>query len=278
MGSYHGVIKKESRPYLESLRDDIAARRDHDFFWPTGTQVYCGTQGSGKTISAVRHLLRLKDRYPKAIVVSNIAFTHLQAVEVDEYLTRKDWVESMSSDEVAASEEGIFLASRDYIRFTSMEELAKALTHINNGKYGVIYVVDEIHTYFNALESKNIPMYVFTEISQQRKQRKLIVGTSQLFLRMAKPLREQCDNLVMCNTIMGFLTITKAYDGMTLSQDYDGSLNGNLKKVGWFFHRRNLRNAFDTYQKVVSGKEQFEFDSIQRIEVTGKLSKKLKIK
>ena len=158
--------------------------------------------------------------------------------------------------------------------FSDMDDLALALTHINNGKYGVIYVIDEIHTYFNALESKNIPMYVFTEISQQRKQRKLIVGTSQLFLRMAKPLREQCDNLIMCRTLGGFITTQKAYDGMSLSQDYDGSLSGDLKKVGWFFHTRKIRGAFDTYQKVVSGAEQYEFETVNRIELVEKKRKK----
>jgi hypothetical protein len=156
-----------------------------------------------------------------------------------------------------------------------MDELALALTHVNNGKFGVIYVIDEIHTYFNALESKNIPMYVFTEISQQRKQRKLIIGTSQLFLRMAKPLREQCDNLIVCNTIGGVLTIQKAFDGMTIAQDYDGTLTGNHKKTGWFFHTRRIRNAFDTFQKVVSGQVQFE--EVNRFEMVGKKGKKLSL-
>ena len=119
------------------------------------------------------------------------------------------------------------------------------------------YLIDEIHTYFNALESKNIPMYVFTEISQQRKQRKLIIGTSQLFLRMAKPFREQCDSLIICNTTFGVFTSQKAYDGMTLEQDFDGSLSGTIKKKGFFFHKRFIRNSFDTYQKVISGAEQY---------------------
>lgn len=261
MPDYHKIIRKNSRPYTESLRDDIAARKDKDFFWPTGTQVYCGTQGSGKTVSAVAHLLRLKDRYPKAIIVSNIALTHFTPLGVKEFLRLENG-------------EGNFQASEQYVTFSDMDELALALTHINNGKYGVIYVIDEIHTYFNALDSKNIPMYVFTEISQQRKQRKLIVGTSQLFLRMAKPLREQCDNLIMCRTFGGFVTSQKAYDGMSLSQDYDGSLSGNLKKIGWFFHTRKIRGAFDTYQKVVSSAQQLEFESVNRIEMVEKKHKK----
>jgi hypothetical protein len=269
MADYEKVIKKHSRPYIESLRDDIAARRDSDFFWPTGTQVYCGTQGSGKTISAVAHLLRLKNRYPNAIIVSNIALTNFTPLAVKEYLELEKNYEPSEADK-----EGRFQADKHYVSFSDMEDLALALTRVNNGKYGVIYVIDEIHTYFNALDSKNIPIYVFTEISQQRKQRKLIVGTSQLFLRMAKPLREQCDNLIMCHTIGGFITIQKAYDGMSLTQDYDGSLNGKLKKVGWFFHTRKLRSAFDTFQKVVSGAEQYEFETVNRIEVIEKKRKK----
>ena len=269
MADYHKIIKKNSRPYIESLRDDIAARKDPDFFWPTGTQVYCGTQGSGKTISAIAHLLRLKNRYPKAIVVSNIALTNFTPLGVKEFLQLE-----RSDEQSETTGEGSFQASSHYVMFSDMDDLALALTHINNGKYGVIYVIDEIHTYFNALESKNIPMYVFTEISQQRKQRKLIVGTSQLFLRMAKPLREQCDNLIMCRTLGGFITTQKAYDGMSLSQDYDGSLSGDLKKVGWFFHTRKIRGAFDTYQKVVSGAEQYEFETVNRIELVEKKRKK----
>lgn len=258
-GGFTNVITKDSHPYLQSLRDDLAARKNPDFFWPTGTQVYCGRQGSGKTVSAVKHLLDLKERYPQAILVSNIALTTFAPIQFSNEFDLKTKLETINKE-------------KEYIYFDSMDKLAIALTNVNNGFKGVIYIIDEIHTYFNALDSKNIPMYVFTEISQQRKQRKLIIGTSQLFLRMAKPLREQCDNLIMCNTVAGVFTIQKAYDGMTLTQDYDGALNGTLKKIGWFFHNRKIRNAFDTYQKVVSGEQQFE--EINRLE----LPKKRKIK
>lgn len=228
MSHYVKVIKREARPYLESLRDDLRARKDKDFFWPNGTQVYCGAQGSGKTISAVKHALKLKARWPKAKVVTNLELN-------------VPW---------------------EYIQFQDMDGLAKVLVEVNNAKYGVIYLIDEIHTYFNALDSKNIPMFVFTEISQQRKQRKVIIGTSQLFMRLAKPFREQCDNIVICRTYFGFITKTTAYDGMTIEQDYDGNIIGEIKKRGFYFHTRKLRDTFDTYQKVVSAAEQYE--SVQR--------------
>lgn len=260
MADYLGVIKKESKPKLESIADDIKARQDKEFFWPSGTQVYCGTQGSGKTISAVRHLLRIKQRYPKAIIVSNLQL--------------KGWSPLIFGNKNELQSTLLEIDPQaQYISFSDMEELKLALVGVNNGKHGVIYLIDEIHTYFNALDSKNIPMFVFTEISQQRKQRKLIVGTSQLFLRMAKPFREQCDSVIMCNTHFGILTTQKAYDGMTLTQDYDGKLHGSLKKRGWFFHNRKIRNAFDTYQKVVSGAEQYDQSQNIAIQVKGKRKK-----
>lgn len=222
-------VRKYRKFHASAYIDDKKDARDKDAFRVSGTQVYCGRQGSGKTISAVRHLIEIKNRYPKAIVVTNLELN-------------VPW---------------------EYTRFSTASELMELLTSVENGKFGVVYLIDEIHTYFNSVESKGIPPYVFTEISQQRKQRKTIIGTSQLFLRIAKPFREQCDNMISCNTWFGVFTRNRVYDGMTLEQDYDGSLIGDVKKRGYFWHSRELRNCFDTYQKVVSAKTQMlQFDPV----------------
>lgn len=73
------------------------------------------------------------------------------------------------------------------------------LKTLENGYYGVIYLIDEIHLEFNSLESKNIDIEVMIEVSQQRKQRKHIIGTSQVYGRLAKPFREQIRNVVLCS-------------------------------------------------------------------------------
>lgn len=225
-------IKRYWKIHIKAYLDDRAELKDKDAFRVNGTQIYVGRQGSGKTISAVRHMIEIKNRWPKAIVVTNLVLN-------------VPW---------------------EYKSFQTAEELADLLVNTNNGKFGVIYLIDEIHTYFNALDSMNIPPYVFTEISQQRKQRKTIIGTSQLFMRMAKPLREQCDNMISCKTWFGILTFNRAYDGMTLEQDFDGKLIGDVQKRGFFWHSRELRKIFDTYQKVVSSSSQkLEFDSVQHI-------------
>lgn len=222
-------IKKYRKVYVSAFIDDQKEKRDRDVFRPSGFQVYIGRQGSGKTISAVRHVIELKKRYPAALVITNLNLN-------------VKW---------------------DYRQFSTIDELVQLLVDVHNGKYGVIYLIDEIHTYFNSLESKGIPPYIFTEISQQRKGHKLIIGTSQLFMRIAKPFREQCDNMISCDTWFGVFTRNRAYDGMTLEVDYDGSLIGDIRRKGYFWHDRELRNSYDTYQKVISAKDQMmSFDQV----------------
>ena len=287
--SYVQIIKKKTKPAIESIRDDIAARKDKTFFWATGTQVYCGRQGSGKTISAVKHVHDIHIRFPQSILVTNLLLSDNWMKRRTFELTAKQLDELNLLAPRAAADRKIKLLSAnlaellrtfdkqaEYIFFSEMDELSTALTRVNNERLGVVYLIDEIHTYFNALDSKNIPSFIFTEISQQRKQRKLIIGTSQLYLRMAKPFREQCDNLVMCKTWFGVFTTQRAYDGATLDQDYDGKLSGDLKKRGWFFHNRKIRNLYDTYQKVVSSLEQYETQTPVTFEISRKSLKALK--
>lgn len=287
MSRYTNVITKSYQASIQPIRDDLELRRNKEFFWPTGTQVYVGRQGDGKTISAVKHAMDIKERYPQCIIVSNLSLKWLSARVLT--LSEAELVEiERLSPRTAERQASTFLAARlaefmrdidpttQYIQFSSMEELACVLTQVNNGFKGVLYVIDEIHTYLNALDSKNVPMYVFTEISQQRKQRKAIVGTSQLFMRLAKPLREQCDNMIKCKTFFGVFTIQLAYDGDTVEQDLNGRLVGKLRRRGWFFHNRKIRNAFDTYQKVVSGVEQYEASINNTLQITKKSLKALK--
>jgi len=278
MTDYLSTLHKEKKLYLKTLFDDIKSRRDKTFFRPSGTQIYVGAQGSGKTISAVYHTTQLKKRYPRSIVVSNLLLTSLSPRSFDTVTelgvllnTSREGVEDSATPSSGLDERSEPLnPETQYLYFASMEQLSLALVGVNNSTYGVIYLIDEIHVYFNALDSKNIPMFVFSEISQQRKQRKLIIGTSQLFLRAAKPLREQCDNVIVCSTYMGVFTLQMAYDGMSLDQDYNGKLSGQLKKVGWFIQRREIRNSYDTYQKVVSGFEQYETSKPMQISITSK--------
>ena len=215
------------KPDLEAIRENIRAIRDRSSFPYHGVQIFTGMQGQGKTITMVRTVLEMKKKYPAAKVVTNLK------LEVP-------W---------------------EYERFSTLEELSSVLTGINNGSDGVIYAIDEIQNYFNAVESKGIPIYIFAEISQQRKQRKVILGTSQLFLRVAKPFREQVSSVCICSCFLGLLNHVRIYDGESIEEDF-GKLYGKQIKSVWYWQTEELRHSYDTYQVVFRGETKMEDQSI----------------
>lgn len=187
--------------------------KNPDYFTPNGCNVFCGEQGSGKTYSAVSYVYNLMQIYPKCICVTNM----------DLY--------------------GLFDPMRDRIHcYTGVHDL----TRYTNDIYGVIFLIDELHLEFNSLESKNLPISLFTQISQQRKQRKTIVGTSQLYSRLAKPFREQMDHVVGCKCILGVFQYNVVLDGWTLSQN-ENRLSGKCVRKYWLCHDTNMYDSFDTY-------------------------------
>ncbi len=125
----------------------------------------------------------------------------------------------------------------------------ESLTKYENGEFGVIYFIDEIHLEFNSLESKNVPIEVMIEVSQQRKQRKHIIGTSQVYMRMAKALREQIKNVVICKNVLGCLQINRLVNGET-AREVDGELKFDTTKLFLWFHSPDLYNSYDTYAKM----------------------------
>ena len=161
---------------LKWLKYKIDFNKAHpDYFTPDGLVVFTGPQGSGKTISAVNYVENLLKLFPKSILCTNLI---LNDFPIDN--------------------------KRVYF-FKNGEDLKK----YNNEEYGVIFLIDEIQLYFNSLESKNINPDVMVQISQQRKQRKHIVCTSQVFGRMAKPLREQFSSVIVCKNYLGFIQFNK---------------------------------------------------------------------
>ena len=117
-----------------------------------------------------------------------------------------------------------------------------------SGTTGQANFIDEIQNWFNSLESKNMPPAVAGEICQQRKQSKILIGTSQVFNRMAKQLREQCTLLYEPMTLFGCLTIVRVYKPKITE---DGTVDKKiLRKIYFFVHDDELRNSYDTYEKI----------------------------
>ena len=185
-----------------------------EYFEPDGILVFCGWQGSGKTISAVNYISQLSFMYPDAIICSNTDLLNI------------------NPDSTVVEYEGL-----------------SSLTDINNGYKGVIYFIDEIQLEYNSLESKNIPIEVFVEIAQQRKQRKHIVGTSQVYQRLAKPFREQVRWIVSCQNFLGCIQFNRLIDGQT-AYEKDGELFFQQSKPYIWFHTPKLYSGYDTFAKM----------------------------
>lgn len=197
--------------------------RDHpDYFRPEGLMIFCGGQGSGKTLSAVQYICKLLKDYPGAILCTNVEIKDLpEEVQVVKY-------------------DGL-----------------DCLKQLENGYQGVIYFIDEIHLEFNSLESKNIDIEIMIEVSQQRKQRKHIVGTTQVYGRLAKPFREQIKNAVLCANFCKVLQYNKLIDG-TKSREENGKLVTETAQSHLWFHSPDLYDRYDTYAKMVRYKKEWQ--------------------
>ena len=179
----------------------------------TGINIFTGSQGSGKSLSMIHVFKKLIYDFPKAIVVTNLEFNFKIPNKVKKYEGFQDF-------------------------------------QIENGIYGVIYLLDEIHLILNSLESKGVPLSIIVELSQQRKQRKLILGTSQVYSRMAKPLREQIRNIIICKNYFSLFQINYLVDAFESQEDNNGKLKFKKMKVSFFFHRKEDYLAYDTYKKM----------------------------
>jgi ATP-dependent Clp protease ATP-binding subunit ClpX len=181
---------------------------DPDRFGFYGVHVFAGCQGSGKTMASMHLLKQLKEKYPLVKIRSNINID-FQDGEITDF---RDIVSS------------------------------------NNGIYGQIEYIDEMQNWFDCLESKDFPPEMLAEVTQQRKQAKAIIGTSQVFDRLSKPLREQITLLYKPLTIAGCFTIVRVYD---VRIDNGGQVDKmKMRRLYCFVHDEELRNCYDTYKKV----------------------------
>ena len=210
---FESNVKKElilKRIFIDFPRRFVLDRltSDPNEFKEYGFHLFVGEQGSGKTVSVAQFLIELKKQYPLCKIATNFDY-------------------KMQDSEISSWQNLIFN---------------------NNGIYGQADVIDEVQNWFSSNQSKDFPPEMIQEITQQRKQRKIFIGTTQRFERMAKPLREQVNYIYYPLTIAGCLTIVRVCKPTV---DSDGQLK-KLRTVRYYFfvHSDEVRNCFDTYKKI----------------------------
>ena len=208
------VIPTEKRPLIKQLFIDLPRRyvldiyqRDPDFFRPQGIHMFCGEQGSGKTMACVEMMLRYRKMYPSSKMITNFG--------VDG-----------EDDELAQWQQ---------------------LLDYTNDKKGVIVGIDEIQNWF--MSGKNqLPEGMLEVATQNRKNRRVICCTAQVFTRVNKGLREQVTNVYEPHTFFGCYTVV-------VKKKYKFNSEGVVESSKWkgmysFVHTDELRAAYDTYKVI----------------------------
>lgn len=209
--------KKKKRSAMAKIFIDLPHRivldmysRKADFFKYQGLIIYEGRQGEGKTISMIHDVMEMQAEYPKSKCLSNLNYKYQ-----DDALD--DW---------------------------------RKLVDYKNGIYGVIAILDETQNWFGSNQSKDFPPEMLQVITQNRKNRRVILGTAQNFYLLAKAIRSQATEVRRCTTFFGALTIVRRFYPVL---DSNGDVK-EWKKRGWYFfvHDDKLRNAYDTYHVIES--------------------------
>lgn len=184
--------------------------RDPEFFRHQGCVIFTGRQGYGKTIAMVEQCILWQREYPKCHVITNLAYTN----EDD---TLVHW---------------------------------RQLIDYKNGIYGVICLIDEMQNWFSSNQSKDFPPEMLQVITQNRKNRRVIMGTAQSFNRLAKPIREQATEVRKCITLFGCITIVHRVEP---ELDSSGDVL-KWKHRGWYYfiHTDEIRDSYDTYKVIDS--------------------------
>lgn len=240
------------------------AKENPSYFYADGLVVFTGPQGSGKTLSAVNYIYNLLKKYPQAKLVTNVNLKDYPIVTFTDYINNNKQIytelKSKLKDKADTVFYNMYLQNNRVFKFENNDDFER----YNNENKGVIFFVDEIQLYLNSLQSRNINIDVITQIAQQRKQRKHIVATSQIFGRLAKPLREQFSNVILCKNILGFIQYNKLIDRDSISEEDSKTgteIKGKVKQKFLFILSPAYFQRYDTYSviknnKFVGGEEQ----------------------
>lgn len=240
---YLRFIKRRLNVSIPTIWIDTFGKKDPELFVPSGSQIYHGRQGQGKSYTMFLGLRRVEQDYPKSVSIVN--------------MTRFDR-DPVYFNTLQELREAI-LFCRDnpghYIRYYDYKQALMALRYANNDKYGVTIVIDEMHQYFHSHDSKGIPAWMTQVFSQQRKRKMLILGSAQKWPDVAKVIRDQIVNLLLCHRV-GHLIKLYVVDPETFETNY-GQTEAPIKMTGWEWLRKEERELYDTSEVINSGRDVF---------------------
>lgn len=202
---------------LKNIPDVIRENmlKDDSGFPYAGMWIFSGQQGSGKTLLMMHLVKEIHEQYPDALIVSNISIYGIPSIP-----------------------------------YRGIEDFES----YKNGPKGVIFVIDEIHILFNALESAKMPLSTMQVWAQNRKNRRLILGTSQRFNRVAKGVREQTTWNYECHRpILSLIYSYRVMDGANYDDNGHYIINdeSDQPKRHFYIPKVSVMRMYNTLEVVV---------------------------
>lgn len=182
--------------------------RNPNAFPYRGIIIFEGPQGNGKSISLVEFATRMKMEYPESKCTANLGYVYR-----DDHLD--DW---------------------------------RKLTSYNNGELGVVAIIDETQNWFSSKDSKDFPPEMLSVVTQNRKNRRIILGTAQNFYMLSKDIRTQCTEVRSCFTIFGCVTFVVRK--VPVCDSTGEVVKWKYRGMYWYVHTPELRESYNTYEVI----------------------------
>lgn len=197
--------------FIKFLGLDIYNQSKDKSFNDYALTIFAGRQGSGKTMSLVAELERVRHEYPEVMICTNFGYKY-------EDVALTDWQQILD------------------------------LRH----DAGIVFAIDEIQNEFDIYNARSFDTNILRVVTQQRKQKIKMYGTSQIFTRVSKPLREQTYEVVECFTLFGRWTFQKCFDAddynaVIDSQNPEKKMQVRRKWRRNFVQNDYIRNLYNSY-------------------------------
>lgn len=204
-------IYKKFYYFIKFLSLDIYRQSKDKSFNDYALTIFAGRQGSGKTMSLVAELERVRHEYPEVMICTNFGYKY-------EDVALTDWQQILD------------------------------LRH----DAGIVFAIDEIQNEFDIYNARSFDTNILRVVTQQRKQKIKMYGTSQIFTRVSKPLREQTYEVVECFTLFGRWTFQKCFDAddynaVIDSQNPEKKMQVRRKWRRNFVQNDYIRNLYNSY-------------------------------
>lgn len=271
MGFIHNFIIKFFKAVPLFIND--IRKSDKNVFTGYGFWSFCGLGGSGKTLSIVEYISRLKAKYPNLKVYSNFDLKLADGF-INSWRDLSE-LENINTYEISMKEyDKRFKWGQNHIfMLVDKDDVIHYYKTVNDG---VVFAFDEIQLTFESTEWQSAPADLLDYISQQRKFHKQILASSQVFTRINKKLREQTNFVIECKSFLrGRLVINKYYrtaEYIANDEKMDkGSRKRKVAKRYVYIGFDSIRNLYNTMQvmKEVKTNKSIESQLVDLIKKVG---------